>query len=290
MERVAVWTLNGALFALSCFLLASTLARVIEAAVTPAPAPLAEPAQVPRSSSQASWNDRQIILQRNLFASVASGNESANGTDAEQRFAETKLPLELIGTIAAEQPEASIAAVMDKQKKEAVVVRQGDTIAGSAKVQRIERRRIVLLNGGQLEELTLNEDQPSSLAPTPTRTPSRRPAPRRRAFGRTIPGLGQKLDEIRKNPAPLLSQVDAQPRYEDGQMVGIAIGRITPGSDIERAGLQTGDLITEFNGIPINNPQQSMALLNEFNSATSIDLKVTGADGEEKTLHIEGNQ
>jgi len=289
MERVAVWTLNGALFALSCFLLASTLARVIEAAVTPAPAPLAEPAQSSRSSSRASWGDRQIILQRNLFASVGSGSDSATGADTEQRFAETKLPLELIGTIAAEQPEASIAAVMDKQKKEAVVVRQGDTIAGSAKVQRIERRRIVLLNGGQLEELTLNEDQPSALAPPP-RTPTRRTAPRRRAFGRTIPGLGQKLDEIRKNPAPLLSQVDAQPRYENGQMIGIAIGRITPGSDIERAGLQTGDLITEFNGIPIDNPQQSMALLNEFNTATTFDLNVIDPDGKKKTLHFEGNQ
>ena len=42
-------------------------------------------------------------------------------------------------------------------------------------------------------------------------------------------------------------------------MVGVQVNAIKPGSLFEQIGLQNGDMITEFNGIPIERPGSERA-------------------------------
>ena len=60
-----------------------------------------------------------------------------------------------------------------------------------------------------------------------------------------------------RDPSELLSQARVLPKYEQGQMVGLQVNGIKPGSLFQEIGLQEGDLITQFNGIAIDSPDQS---------------------------------
>ena len=67
----------------------------------------------------------------------------------------------------------------------------------------------------------------------------------------------------------------------DGEFIGVEVSAIKPGSLFERAGLESGDVITELNGIEIDSPAKSAAVLQEFARATEFTVTVEGADGTE---------
>ena len=96
---------------------------------------------------------------RNLFKAALASNKplAAPVVDLEQLEA-TKLPLSLIGTAAASNPSASWAAVQDHDSRAHLVLQQGDSLKGKATVERIEPKRIVLRENGQLRELALSDD------------------------------------------------------------------------------------------------------------------------------------
>ncbi|HIC68617.1 MAG TPA: hypothetical protein EYO90_03700, partial [Candidatus Latescibacteria bacterium] len=81
---------------------------------------------------------------------------------------ETKLPLILLATIAAIETDLSRAAIHDQRTRVDEVVRPGDTLENhpNVTVDRIERGRVVLLNRGRREELTL-ADAEAVLATAP---------------------------------------------------------------------------------------------------------------------------
>ncbi len=304
MERAGVWALNGSLFVLGCIFLASTVTSVIEAVATTAPPDL-PPLTAVSIQEKPSWQDRQQISLRNIFQTIPTATPT---TDPEPDLGETKLPLELLGTVVADNPAESIAAIRNVEKREDIVVRRGELVYGEAVVKSIERRRVVLLNNGKLEELRLDKDGEKSelttpsrsrrttAAPSPRRSRSRRsalrpPAPARPPPPDRSPGAARtprttsdQIAEARRNPTSLLSDADVRPKYdEQGQMQGVEVGDISPGSLFEDMGFQNGDIIVEFNGIPVNSPHQSLSLLKEFHEAKDISM-VVQRNGQDVTL------
>jgi general secretion pathway protein C len=245
------------------------------------------------------WQSRQVILERNLFnvSTLAPGPPVDEQVDLEA----TKLPLRLLGTAAVGDPARSWAAVEDQESREHSVVRIGDTLRGTATVERIERRRLVLRNAGRLEELALAEDEDGAPAAKGRRRVAARGRsdPRRSARSRAAAERVKRLAENRfrvdrtaaaevaDNPASLFSQARILPKYTDGEMVGVQLNAIKAGSLFEQIGIQNGDTITEFNGIRITNQQDSAAVLRELTQATDFQVTVSGADGEERHLTYE---
>jgi general secretion pathway protein C len=89
-----------------------------------------------------------------------------------------------------------------------------------------------------------------------------------------------------RSPAAIFSGARILPKYEDGEMVGIELSKIKPGSLYEKAGLQDGDVLMELNGVTIDNPSASKQLLDAFTNAEDIELKVRDPSGQTKSMRV----
>ena len=298
MNRTALWIANGALMVLCCYLAAGILAELLASVATPPPLASAASA-APAPAPNRSWEHRQVILGRNLFN--VSTLSPAETEPVEEDLAATKLPLRLLGTAAARDETLSWAAVEDLDSRTHEVVRVRDKLKGRAEVVRIERKRIVLRNGGKLEELALDEEVAAAAKPRgraaarrPTRSPRARQARTQSAADR-VKRLAENrfevdrndVEDVADNPATLFSQARILPKYEEGNMVGVQLNAIKAGSLFEEIGIQNGDVITQFNGIQITSQQDSAQVLRELTQAQQFEVSVRGSDGEERQLTYE---
>lgn len=281
MARYLGWLANTVLFVLCCLFTAKTVNAVIGSSLAVSAEPAVSPAET-QVAAAPTWKDRQVILDRNLFnASLLAPVGSAA---IEEDLEATKLPLTLLGTLAALEPENSWAAVEDRDSKFTRTVRVDDELRPGATVLRIERRRIVLQENGSPRELLLAEDpavvaatKPSGRTPVPR--PRRAPAPRQlpQAAAAPQPQPAPPLDV--RNPATLFAQARILPKYENGQMIGVQLNAIKPGSMFEQIGIKNGDVIKELNGIKIDSPEQSAKILLEFVDAKSFNVVVDRPEG-----------
>ena len=154
------------------------------------------------------------------------------------------------------------------------------------KVVRIERRRIVLENGARREELALEKGGGAGIATTPAPVAGgsdpnmrvKRLSDNRFAVARS------DVENAARNPAALFSQARILPKFENGNMVGVQLNSVQPGSLFEQIGIQSGDVVTTFNGVRIDKPEQSATLLRQLTEARSFNVTVQGSDGRERTL------
>ena len=293
MVSVLSWAVNLVLFALGCVLAADT-ANAILAATLLSPPDEAGEAAAPPALAARSWEEREMILSRNLFKS--STREPLFSAELVEDIEPTQLPLTLLGTAAAENPRLAWAAIEDRDKRETVVVGIGDRVAGRAAVQRIERRRVVLLENGSPRELTLDADDEESAKPRTTarerpsrsRAASRRSARPRSSDERAVAARRQPGDALR-DPANIFSQARILPKWEDGEMLGVELAAIKNGSLLQDAGFENGDIIVEMNGIAVDSPEQSAKLMTEFITARSINATVN-RKGRDVTVEFEVNE
>jgi general secretion pathway protein C len=282
MARYLGWLANSVLFTLCCLFAANTVSAVIGSTLDVAPDAVASPTEA-KPAAVSTWSDRQVILTRNLFN--ASLLAPAGAKEVEEDLEATRLPLTLLGTVAALEPENAWAAIEDRETKQTRTVRVNDTVKPGATVQRIERKRVVLIENGSPRELLLAEEgaplvaatQPgrATSVPRPRRAPgpiARRPLDTRPEVTSPEPPADAAPDV--RNPATLFSQARILPKYENGQMVGVQLNAIKPGSMFEQIGIQNGDVIKELNGIKIDSPEQSAKILLEFVDAKSFNVVV----------------
>ena len=292
MGSVLSWTANSFLFAIGCLLAADTANEVIAAVLLPT-APVAAtaaarpPAPPPRARS---WAEREIILTRNLFhSSLDTPTLSQAELDAQlqEELEKSRLPVTLLGTFASSDPNLSRATLQDKEKNETLVVGVGDLIKNAATVQRIERRRVVLTENGAPRELTIGDQEGPQPSIQRARPMARRANANPPAATPIQSGIAVSRDAIEKSmrdPTTLLSQARVLPKFEQGQMVGLQVNGIKPGSLFQEIGLQEGDVIKQFNGIAINSPDQSAKIFQELANAADFNVVVQGPDGTERPL------
>ncbi len=292
MGRYVSWLANAGLLVLCCFLLADSANAVFDALLTPAPADPSEGASPPPPAARL-WSDRQVILTRNLFNSSLLAPPPPPKKVVTEELEATKLPLNLLGTAASPNAALSWAAVEDQSSRRTVVVRVDDMVKSKAKVTRIERRRIVLLENGVLRELVLSEKKEKASKGRSARKKSKRPsrarrsarAPRPAAAAALVPSLPTRSPAENLTAAKLFSDARILPKYIDGELVGMQVNTIQPGSLFEEAGFREGDVITQLNGIEIDSPEKSVQVLSEFANATELRIEVD-REGGRTTLNV----
>jgi general secretion pathway protein C len=294
MSRFVIWIVNGALFVLCCFLTASLINGWVGEWLSASPAGAAGPV-VAKGRTGRDWSDRKTILDRNLFqvSTLQPEAEPEPEPDPEAQLEATRLPLKLLGTVATSNPKSAWAAVEDTTKRERLAVRPQDKLLDKATVVRIERRRIVLENGGRREELALDEEGAPG---APARVAGRRAtaaivdsasleARVRQLSEERFEVQREQVNEAVRNPAELFSQARILPKYENGAMTGVQVNSIQPGSLFEEIGIRDGDVVTQVNGIVVTSPQDSAALLQELTQSNQFEVTVLGADGQPRTLN-----
>jgi general secretion pathway protein C len=289
MGRIGIWVLNGALFVLCCFLTANLVNGWIGEWVAGPPA-VAPPPRRAEARAARSWNEREVILKRNLFqvSTLLPAEPTPEEAASEEQLEATRLPLRLLGTVASSHPGSTWAAVENTQDHSKSVVRVNDMLLDKATVLRIERRRIVLQNGAKREELALDESQQAAGIPGLRAAVDPSSGDLRERIQRLSEDQfrvqREEVDKAVRNPAELFSQARILPKYENGQMMGVQLNSIQPGSLFEQIGIKNGDTVTQVNGIVVTSPQDSAALLKELTAANQFQVNVVGADGQTRTL------
>jgi general secretion pathway protein C len=244
------WTLNAVLFAVAC------LGAAVALPLSPGWSVTRPSLTAARESSGA---DRQVILDRNLFG--FSALEPTPSLVQQTSLGKAQMPLTLFGTFAANEPSLSQATLRDDENEQTLVVGVGDLIENQALVMRIERERVVLRENGLLRELTLEgasgrrDEEQFAVSST---------ADEHAILNSTFGGIY------------------VVPVFEEAQMVGLQFSLVQYGSQFEEIGLENGDVVTEFNGTPIDSPAKSAQLLQELSEADAVYVVGYRPDGSEK--------
>ena len=256
------------------------------------------------------------ISSRNLFRSQIEPPEAAPAPLLEETLEESSLSYRLLGTIAGSRPEYSIATVEDERTREHLHVRVNDPLgeSGGVRVARIERKQLVIDNNGKLESILMDETtrlgQPSrsrakpkgsSRATPRSRTKPRaraRPSARSRARGgqtgllKRVRSLSQARARAARGAeakpsdqpgawaADLLKQVQLAPSYtEEGDLDGISVTQVMPGTPLATAGLQAGDTIVSVNGVTVTGPSDLPKFRDALIPGQENCIETIGADG-----------
>ena len=307
MRRAGIRLANVCLFVLACFLLASIANQFAAAGLGAAPL-AAAPAVIHTLPPRVAWEDRSVIIDRNLFGSRGDAEVVVEVVEPVEELEESALPLLLLGTASTDDPTTARAAISNKSRNRHEVVQIGDRLESHPRVEVlvIEPRRVVLQNGPKREELTLEKRDlavkkilppappPQASAPPPSRSASRSRRARkaqapsanpvvapqsRNALAENLKRLAEQAEEpqpVSAWAADLLSKAMIKPEYEGQQMVGVSLSSIEPGSPLERLGLEDGDRVSQINGIQLNDPSALQKIAAAISNSSRISIIVNG--------------
>ena len=209
----------------------------------------------------------------------------------ENDAADTQLNLTLRGVLGSNKEQAGRAIIVVNDRPDVYAV--GDTLPIGNKVTlaKVLDGRVIINNNGSFESLWLFKDDPN--APKLTTSFSAPPAANNgmgTSTGYANPPYQQQppisvdkspiVDSPRFGATPeaaskTLADVVAMSIYrEEGKVVGY---KIRPGRNAEMfnsLGLQTDDIVTAVNGVPLSSPGKIMEIYKSMGSATSANLEI----------------
>lgn len=250
-------------------------------------------AQVTTSNAPVSQNGSQVDINQ-LRALNLFGTKSAAPV-VEQRVTEapkTRLNLTLSGVVSSDVPEAGAAIIENKGAQNTYGI--GEKIDGTnAVLSEVFVDRVIIKNGARRETLMLDgvdyTKQPST---TQRSAPAQNVAatPRSGAAAKQRNTLSDAALEstrnLRDKPANFSDFIAISPYRRDGQLMGY---RVSPGKDatlFKSAGLKSGDIVTEINGLDLTDMQQSMEAMTALREAQTLQMTVNRA-GEIITLYLD---
>lgn len=193
----------------------------------------------------------------------------------------TRLNLVLRGVIAAEPMSLSHAIIAQGKKGKEDVYAVGDKMPGGIIIEEVHPDHVVLNRGGRLESLELVEDdEVGTIAAPNTRRgglPSGTPAQK----------LASIRQEIMKNPTSFGNYALPVVVKKNGKQLGYRLQPQQKGGELmQEVGLQSNDVITEINGIKLDNPQNGIGALRQLSTANSVSITVM-RNGTEVPLNIQ---
>ncbi|QHJ12227.1 Type II secretion system protein C [Paraglaciecola mesophila] len=195
---------------------------------------------------------------------------------------ETKLNLTLTGVVASSVEAQGAAIIENRGSQETYGL--GDKIIGTnATLREVFRDRVIIRNGVINETLMLDGIDFDEANKKRARA-SRRPAPEM-APSPTQDNVITLSDDVidatrmlQQQPANFTDFISVAPHSENGELQGY---RVSPGKKPElfkAAGLLSGDVITDINGLNLTDPQQAVEAMGELRAAQSLQITVSRND------------
>lgn len=201
---------------------------------------------------------------------------------------DTRLDLTLLGILSATSERGSralISASSGEEKPYAI----GDDVVRGVSLQAIFPDRVILARAGQLETLRLDKNAPA--------------APLQGGYGSDAaqegdvgdgsePATAAMLTSIREqvltDPSRASDYIRVQPASSGGQLRGY---RVYPGKEraaFTAAGLRPGDLVTQVNGIQLNDANTALQMLGQLSQSSSVSM-VVERGGQPQTVNLNFN-
>lgn len=261
----------GALFGIALgFAVATGLGRTL------APAATKPQTLVPRNttaSKQASLQDYEIILRRNLFNSSAPGTLGKTSPEtSETPVARSTQKLTLLGTVnAGKQSLALIEA-----GKESALYRGKELLPDGGRLDSILRNQVrIQYPDGSSQTLSMET------APLPDSRPSanqQNQAPGtyqvREVSENSWAIPASEMERARENMSQLLKQARLEPHVVDGQTDGFMVRMIKPGTLLGQLGLRLGDIITSVNGVSLDSPEKALQIFQQLREARRLTVSL----------------
>ncbi len=251
------------------------LARLAMLLYPAAPVAWTAPPAVPRSAEQLGSPDAAAIVGAHLFGEAGAEAPPPQGELVDAP--DTRLNLQLRGVVAAGDQRMAHAIIADASSEERVYF-VSDAVPGGASLHQVYPDRVILNRGGNLEVLRL----PREYAATPARSS-------RRISSRSAPAAPSIQQAVMQSAASFMDIVRPQPFMPEGQLKGY---RVYPGPNRQRfaaLGLRPGDLVTEINGMPLNNPAQGMEIFRSLGDATQVTVTIE-RNGQPTVLSLDTTQ
>lgn len=283
LERLTPPLANIAALALA--LVAGVFCAQLAWALVPAPTGVWSPAPVnAQQGATQSGPDYSLdtLAQAELFGRRKQEAESGPDREVIEDAPDTRLSLTLLGVYSADE-ESMSRAIIAANRGDAEIYAIGHTISRNVTLHAVLADRVILDREGNLETLRMERTEAAGGGDTPRRQMS--------DSGNLTAAAPQQLAEIRNelldSPGSVTQYIRVVPASSGGQQQGY---RIYPGRDrslFEAAGMRPGDLVTAVNGVPLDNAQRAMSLVNELRDAQSIDVTVErGGNQQTYTLSI----
>lgn len=254
--------------------------------LVPGPAPAAwtppPPPQNPPAAASAPGNGgaAAAIAEAHLFGAAVAAAEPAE--ISAENAPETQLNLQLRGVVAAADERFAHAIIADGSGVEKVYFIK-DPVPGGAVLRSIQPDRVVLARGAAVETLTLPRQPGGGAAPAAARGANASLAARLQQQPPTM------QEVISDNAQGFSEIIRPQPFMPNGELKGY---RIYPGRKREQfvaLGLQPGDLVTEINGMTLNNPAQAMELFRSLADTTQVTVTIE-RNGQPQTITLDTTQ
>jgi len=246
--------------------------------LVPGSVPAIAPTTPPSSGvNPESGTDFSSLLNSHLFGEAADA--PARAPAAVLDAPETTLSLTLKG-ILSHEGDSNGGAIISTNRGEDRAYRVGQAIDGAdgATLHSVYADRVLLDRGGRLETLRLPKELTTS-------TSSLIAAPLPQAG---LPS-GSLRETISANAARLTDIISIAPHVQEGQVVGF---RVRPGRDrasFERLGLLANDIVTDINGIVLDDQSQGLQVFASLGETTQANVTVL-RDGVPQVIVIDTTQ
>jgi general secretion pathway protein C len=234
------------------------------------------PAALPRqAAASATTRDYTDLSAAQLFGQAGAEPEPEPVAQDVLDAPDTRLNLSLRAAVASSDQRSAHAIIADGSGDEQTYFLR-DSIPGGATLHQVHADRVILNRGGVLEALRL----PREFAASNTVSRSRSRAPSARP---TVQQL------VQDNAASFTDVVRPQPFMPNGQLRGY---RVYPGRNRQQfaaLGLRPGDLVTEINGMALNNPAEGMQIFRSLGDSTQVTVTVE-RNGQSQVMTLDTAQ
>ncbi|MGK0380854.1 MAG: general secretion pathway protein C [Flavobacteriales bacterium] len=218
------------------------------------------------------------IKRLNLFGDFnADPIEQKEVTDAPI----TRLNLTLTGVVASSVKDQGAAIIENRNQQQTYGI--GEKIEGtSVSLKEVYADRVIIKNGSSNETLMLdgvdynkNTNQLSQLPLANLQPIDQGPEELRQTLSNEAILAGRELQD---QPASFIDYIAVSPHRPDGELLGY---RVSPGKKptlFKAAGLKSGDVITDINGLDLTDMQEALEAMNMLKELQSLQMSVQRED------------
>ena len=195
----------------------------------------------------------------------------------------TRLNLTLTGVVSSSIKDQGAAIIENRNQQQTYGI--GEKIEGTnASLKEVYADRVIIKNGPSSETLMLDGVDYNKISKRSVNQPSQAPVtlsqpntqdPERRTLSDDVI---QASKELQDQPASFVDYIAVSPHLSNGELSGY---RVSPGKKpalFEAAGLKSGDVITDINGLDLTDMQQALEAMNMLKKLQSLQMSIQRED------------
>ncbi len=266
-----------------------TFAKLLWLAITPVQKIQPETTQLNNTQNVTTTrkNYGSIIAKQHLFGVVKKQAAPIKQAEPVKQAAPKKrLNLKLHGVVAFKSNKSGYALISSSGGVQKVYGK-GDELEENVTVKNIYPEKVIISNNGEDEELILPRKmmkKRQSSAEAASLPSDNMPPPIDNMGGGApnsgMPDIGAFREEVMANPRKLMDIATPSPAIVDGQFIGF---RVHPGARrkmFRELGFRPNDIITEVNGIVLDDASKGAQVLAELAQASQVSATVKRGDQE----------